>query len=200
MWADDEVKTHVQQVRQEVRTQVTEELDAEGRLVRVTRQVKLTRRPVRVSRHVLQRRALPKFGAAERGSDGCTTVDHTAVDLRLGLAPAAAASAAAPDLGPVPVLVVCQLCQEAGHWTLKCPKRLDAGRLDAGPPRLRQERQGEGQGGRQGDKFSVCLGAPMPTFAPSKKRTRPWPGSMACSTATWCSLSSAPRRGRKSEK
>jgi hypothetical protein len=159
MWADDEVKFYSPDGNEssvKFKTVVSEERDeASGKLVRVTRELKVTSRRLKTktNRHVRRRRELPKFGACADsgpGPDHCTSVDCNVVDcnvVELDLGPnpkPAAAAAAAVDL-----LVVCQLCKEPGHWTLKCPKRSQGD----GPRTMPGERRPKDEFAH----FSVCI-------------------------------------------
>lgn len=137
------------------KTVVTEERDeASGTLVRVTRELKVTSRRLKTktNRHVRRRRELPKFGACADsgpGPDHCTSVDCNVVELNLNPTPAAAAAVEGSNEQTAPLLVVCQLCKEPGHWTLKCPKRSQGD----GPRTMPGERRPRDEFAH----FSVCI-------------------------------------------
>jgi len=115
-----------------------------GQKVKVTRTLKATKKQVRVSKTVAERRKWQKFGdCAQTGSgpgpEANVTYRSTEV-IRLDLRPRKREDDQKDDrerdrdresssvggldkLNPNAAIMVCRLCGETGHWTLKCPKR-----------------------------------------------------------------------------
>lgn len=100
--------------------------------IKITRRVKVTKKPVRVNKHVQARRKWTKFGDCRgcgKGPENNVTYvsfETIVLDVRPksrdeeeqkendGLSKLSDSSSS---------IVVCRHCGETGHWTLKCPKR-----------------------------------------------------------------------------
>jgi translation initiation factor 3 subunit G len=103
-----------------VKTVIEVYLNAKGQKIQVTKKVKVTRRVVRTSKGVAERRKWKKFGDVKGVGSGpeenVTYPSRETIKLDLG------GQKEAP-VESVKIKVVCSNCGEPGHWSLKCPKR-----------------------------------------------------------------------------
>jgi len=94
--------------------------------VKVTRTVKMVKKLTKINKNVIERRKWKKFGDCEglpSGPESNVTYKSTEI-INMNLKPKKQGEEEhhAEEKDNVP-LVVCRLCGETGHWTLKCPKR-----------------------------------------------------------------------------
>jgi translation initiation factor 3 subunit G len=109
-----------------------------GQRIKVIRKVKQTKKLVKVNKHVVERRKWKKFGDCKGLPDGPeNNITNIAEAVKLEL------SSVKKEEGPDDLasrlsklgdtMVVCRNCGESGHWTLKCPKRSQAGNGSCNP-------------------------------------------------------------------
>lgn len=142
-----------------VRTVVRFETTPEGQLLRITRKTKITRKRERVPKAALRRRTLSKFGdcaGQQPGPDFCTLTDHS--EVTLDLTPKKQDQAA--DLT---VHVVCRICGDPGHWTLKCPKPRETPDGAGGDQEVKEYVPPWRQAKPEKEKFSVKISNLPPT-------------------------------------
>ncbi|MCL7041246.1 hypothetical protein MKW94_023314 [Papaver nudicaule] len=96
----------------------------EGKKVKVTTTIRVTKTVTRTGRGVEERRSWPKFGAAADGNDGCISVSQEDIHLEKPTAPGEKPKekdiqqAAGTGGG---TLMVCRTCGMKGdHWTREC--------------------------------------------------------------------------------
>lgn len=125
-----------------IKTVVEFGTNAQGEKIRITRKIKVSTKPVRVNRHVLERQNWEKFGDCKgvaRGPEQNITYQSFEI-IHLDLRPKKREEekddgALESKLSGTSSIVVCRNCGETGHWTLKCPKRqnIDAFSGKSGP-------------------------------------------------------------------
>jgi len=132
-----------------VKTVVEVYLNAKGQKIQVTKKVKVTKRVVRTSKGVAERRKWKKFGDLKGVGPGpeenVTYLSREIIKLDL-------AGQKEVPVESVKIKVVCSNCGEPGHWSLKCPKRneitLKKGSLTPEPSPRAEEPLG-GAGGKK---------------------------------------------------
>lgn len=106
-------------------------VDDKGKTTKTVRKVKQQKKTVKVNKHVLERRKWAKFGDATGVPPGVenniTYYTHETIHLNLKPRKREDTQEEEED-DPFAKLkndsiVICRLCGETGHWTLKCPKR-----------------------------------------------------------------------------
>jgi len=102
--------------------------------VKVTRTIKMVKKLTKVNKNVIERRKWKKFGDCEgvpAGPESNVTYKSTEI-INMNLKPKKQGEEEHVDEKDNVPLVVCRLCGETGHWTLKCPKRssIKPGNLD----------------------------------------------------------------------
>jgi len=113
-----------------IKTVVEFGTNAQGEKIRITRKIKVSTKPVRVNRHVLDRQQWEKFGDCKgvpRGPEQNITYQSFEI-IHLDLRPKKREEekdegGLESKLSGTSSIVVCRNCGETGHWTLKCPKR-----------------------------------------------------------------------------
>lgn len=106
-------------------------VDEAGKKIKVIRKVKEIRKISKVNKYVLERRQWKKFGDCTGLPPGpennVTYTSHENITLVLKPRKREEAQEEEEDplakLGAKDSIVVCRLCGETGHWTLKCPTR-----------------------------------------------------------------------------
>jgi len=106
-------------------------VDESGKTVKTVRKVKQITKVVKVNKNVIERRKWAKFGdcfGLPPGDEkGITYTSHEVINLQLK--PRKREDEEEEEEDPFAKLkgetsiVVCRLCGETGHWTLKCPTR-----------------------------------------------------------------------------
>jgi len=116
---------------QGIKTIVEYHRDENGKPVKITRKVKVTRKAVKENKHVLARRQWKKFGDCAGLPPGpeenitYVSVEKIVLDLS-GRKKEEEGELFDKIKGTKESIVVCRFCGGTGHWTLKCPKRSEA--------------------------------------------------------------------------